>query len=67
MPSEKAKDNRSLIATCVACKKPVSTELAVTLAGEEDGRRTLSVVCVGCANNGWRPPGFRGVYAVRPD
>ena len=67
MPSEKAKDNKSLIATCVACNKPVSTEIAVSLAGVENGRRKVSVVCVACANKGWRPPGFRGIYTVRPD
>ena len=67
MPSEKAKENKSLSATCVACNKPVATESAVNLAGVEDGRRKFSIVCVACANKGWRPPGFCGVYTVRPE
>ncbi len=66
MPSEKAKDNKSLMATCVACNKPVSTESAVALMGAEDGRGKQFVVCIACANKGWRPPGFAGLYTVRP-
>ncbi|MFZ0658063.1 MAG: hypothetical protein WBE78_07180 [Candidatus Binataceae bacterium] len=66
MPSEKAKDNKSLVVTCAACGKPVSTESAVALMGAEDGRRKQSVVCVTCANKGWRPPGFGGLYSIRP-
>jgi hypothetical protein len=31
MPSDKAKANKALTATCVACNKPVSTESAVPL------------------------------------
>ena len=37
MPSDKAKLNKALTATCVACNKPVSTESAVALTGIEDG------------------------------
>ena len=66
MASEKAKENKALTATCVACNKAVSTETAVSLTGIEDGRRKLFVVCLPCANQGWRPPGFTGVYTVRP-
>jgi hypothetical protein len=66
MPSEKAKENKALTATCVACSKPVSTETAVSLAGVEEGHRKSFVVCIPCANKGWRPPGFAGVYTVRP-
>jgi len=66
MPSEKAKQNKALMATFVACKKSVSTETAVALTGVEDGRRRQYVVCTACANGGWRPPGFVGVYASRP-
>jgi hypothetical protein len=65
MPSDKAKGNKALVATCVACNEAVSTELAVNLAGMEDGRRKYFVVCVACANKGWRPPGFAGVYTNR--
>jgi hypothetical protein len=66
MPSEKAKENKALTATCVACGKGVSTETAVALTGVEDGQRKSFVVCIPCANKGWRPPGFAGVYTVRP-
>ncbi len=66
MPSEKAKENKALTATCVACNKPVPTESAVSLAGVADGHRNYFTVCLPCANKGWRPPGFSGVYTVRP-
>jgi hypothetical protein len=66
MPSEKAKENKALSATCIACNKPVSTELMVNLVGRENGRPKSFPVCIPCANNGWRPPGFRGVYTMRP-
>jgi hypothetical protein len=67
MPSDKAKANKALTATCVACKKPVSTESAVALTGSENGIRQQYVVCVACANGGWRPPGYTGVYTSRPE
>ena len=67
MPSEKAKENKNLVATCVACGKPVSTESMVSLRGREDGVAKSWSVCVLCANKGWRPPGFAGVYAARPE
>jgi uncharacterized protein with PIN domain len=66
MPSDKAKQNKALMATCAACNKPVSTESAVALTGSDNGTRKQYVVCVVCANGGWRPPGFVGVYANRP-
>jgi hypothetical protein len=65
MASEKAKQNKALTATCVACNKPVSTEMAVALMGLDNGARRPFVVCFACANGGWRPPGFAGVYTVR--
>jgi hypothetical protein len=66
MPSEKAKDNKALVATCAACQKTQSTELMVSLAGRENGRSQQSAVCITCADNGWRPLGFNGVYTFRP-
>ena len=65
MPSNKAKENKALVATCVACNKPVSTESAVSMTGVEDGHPRQFTVCIACANGGWRPPGFVGLYAVR--
>jgi hypothetical protein len=65
MASEKAKDNKSLMATCVACQKSFSTEIMVGLAGSEDGKRRQYPVCVACADKGWRPPGFSSIYRSR--
>ena len=66
MPSEKAKDNKALVAVCAACAKPFSPEVMVSLAGREDGKRKQFAVCIECANHGWRPPQFTGVYTFRP-
>jgi len=66
MPSEKAKDNKALVATCVACNKVVSTESMVSLLGRENGKFKQFDVCFVCANGGWRPPGFEGIYTPRP-
>jgi hypothetical protein len=66
MPSEKAKDNKTLVATCIACQKTLSTEMMVSLSGREDGRVKQYSVCIPCANGGWRPPGFSGIYNFRP-
>lgn len=66
MPSDKARENKALVATCVACGKSVSTESMVSLTGRENGTVAGYTVCVACANKGWRPPGFAGVYNIRP-
>jgi hypothetical protein len=66
MPSEKAKENKALVATCSACGKSLSTEMMVALTGEAEGRRRQFPVCVTCADQGWRPPGFSSVYVFRP-
>jgi uncharacterized protein with PIN domain len=66
MPSEKAKDNKALVATCVACNKAVSTESMVSLVGRENEKYKHFNVCLVCANGGWRPPGFEGIYTARP-
>jgi hypothetical protein len=66
MPSEKAKDNKALVATCVACNKAVSTESMVSLLGRENEKYKQFTVCLACANGGWRPPGFEGIYTARP-
>lgn len=66
MPSEKAKENKALSAICSSCGKAFSTESMVALMGWEDGRRRQYPVCIECADQGWRPPGFSGVYVPRP-
>jgi hypothetical protein len=46
MPSEKAKDNKALVATCAACQKSLSTEVMVSLSGRDNGRPRQFTVCV---------------------
>jgi len=38
----------------------------VALTGNENGKRLQFSVCVACADKGWRPPGFSGIYQPRP-
>ena len=60
MPSEKAKDNKTLTAQCVACGKTVSTELIHGVLVERGGRRATMPVCDDCRTKGWRPPAEGG-------
>jgi hypothetical protein len=66
MPSERAKENKALVATCEACGKNFSAEVMVSLSGCESGRSRSHSVCIACADGGWRPPGFSGIYLFRP-
>lgn len=66
MPSEKAKENKALVAVCAACAKPFSPEVMVALSGRENGKPRQFAVCIACADGGWRPPQFVGVYTFRP-
>lgn len=56
MPSEKAKENKALVATCTACEKTLSTELMQALVVRRNGRRAAVPVCDACIAKGWRPP-----------
>jgi len=38
----------------------------VSLVGREDEKYKQFTVCLVCANGGWRPPGFEGIYTARP-
>jgi len=38
----------------------------VSLLGRENGKYKQFNVCVKCANGGWRPPEFEGIYTPRP-
>jgi len=38
----------------------------VSLLGREGGKYQQFSVCLTCANGGWRPPGFEGIYTPRP-
>ena len=56
MPSEKAKENKTLVAQCTACGKTVSTELIHGILVEHDGKRMTISVCDTCREKGWQPP-----------
>jgi len=56
MPSEKAKENKTLTAECAACGKTVSTELIHGVLVERNGRRSTIPVCDTCRSKGWQPP-----------
>ena len=69
MPSTfSARENKALTAICVSCLKPTPTALMISLTGSGNGSgpRQYSV-CFACANKGWRPPGFSGIYSPRYD
>ena len=56
MPSEKAKENKALVARCAACDKTQSTELMQAVVVRQNGLRTSVPVCDPCIEKGWRPP-----------
>lgn len=66
MPSEKAKDNKAQAASCASCNKQTSSETMVSLLGQVHGKYKQFDVCLTCADRGWRPPGFEGIYTPRP-
>ncbi|GIW40147.1 MAG: hypothetical protein KatS3mg076_0724 [Candidatus Binatia bacterium] len=59
MPSEKAKENKTLVAPCAACGRILSTELLVGIVLRRDGKRELVAVCEDCRSKGWEPPAPR--------
>lgn len=56
MPSEKAKENKTLTADCSACGKSVSAELIHAVVVRRENRRIAVPVCDSCRQNGWQPP-----------
>jgi hypothetical protein len=57
MPSEKAKENKTLTAECRACGKSVSTELIHAVIVRQGPRRVAVPVCDACRREkGWTPP-----------
>jgi hypothetical protein len=56
MPSEKAKENKTLAVECGACGKSVSTELARSVIVRKQGRHVAFTVCDECRAKGWQPP-----------
>jgi hypothetical protein len=55
MPSERAKENKTLVAQCSACGKTLSAELIHGLLVEHNGKRTTVPVCDDCRETGWQP------------
>jgi len=56
MPSEKAKENKLLVAECAACQKSVSVELMTGVLVRKGSRREKLPVCDSCLAKGWKPP-----------
>ncbi len=56
MPSEKAKENKALVAQCAACEKTVSVELMTGVVVRRGHRREAIPVCEACLQKGWAPP-----------
>lgn len=56
MPSEKAKENKTLVTDCAACGRSVSTELAHSVIVRRNHRRVAVAVCDDCRLKGWHPP-----------
>jgi hypothetical protein len=55
MPSERAKENKQLVAACAACGKPFSTELLTGVVCGSGRDRRIVPVCDACRASGWRP------------
>jgi hypothetical protein len=55
MPSEKAKENKTLVAQCTACGKTMSAELIHGMLVEHNGTRITIPVCDECRETGWQP------------
>lgn len=55
MPSEKAKENKALVAQCAACEKTLSVELMQARVVRKGGKRWTVPVCESCLAKGWQP------------
>ena len=55
MPSEKAKENKTLVSQCSACGKIVSAELIHGVLSEHGHKRLTVPVCDDCRLKGWQP------------
>jgi len=56
MPSEKAKENKTLVAQCSVCGKTASAELIHGVLVEYNGKRLTVPVCDACREEGCQPP-----------
>jgi hypothetical protein len=57
MPSEKAKENKQLVAACAGCGQQVSTEMLKGLVVGRGRERRIVPVCEACQAKGWAPEG----------
>jgi hypothetical protein len=55
MAGEKAKENKTLVATCAGCGKTLSTELLYGIVTGRGRVRTVVGVCQACRDQGWTP------------
>jgi hypothetical protein len=55
MPSEKAKENKQLVAPCAGCGKQHSTELLTGVVVGSGRNRRIVAVCEACRAKGWTP------------
>jgi len=64
MAGEKAKENRTLHATCVACGKDLSVELlrGITVGTGRD--RRIVAVCQPCLDGGWSTDSLQEVASA---
>jgi len=55
MPSQKAKENKQLVAACAACGTQLSTELLTGVVVGTGRQRRIVPVCDACRAKGWQP------------
>jgi hypothetical protein len=54
MPSERAKENKTLTATCASCGKSLSTEMLVGVAVGRGRDAHIAAVCQPCLDKGYK-------------
>ena len=55
MPSERAKENKQLVAACAACGKEFSTEMLNGIVVGSGRDRRIVPLCDPCHAKGWSP------------
>ena len=55
MPSEKAKENKQLVAACAGCGKQLSTEILTGVVFGTGRQRRIVPLCDACKAKGWTP------------
>lgn len=60
MPSEKAKENKQLVAACAGCAKQFSTEVLTGVVVGSGRQRQIVAVCDACRQQGWDPSRVAG-------